>query len=71
MLINKLLSMEQPDFSKMTEEEIAVWYNNNVIFPDKVRINRYYLHHYSFIMDIRMIFATILGKRMKYGDEII
>ena len=63
--------MEQPDFSKMTEEEIAVWYNNNVIFPDKVRINRYYLHHYSFIMDIRMIFATILGKRMKYGDEII
>lgn len=71
MLVNKLLSMEQPDFSKMTEEEIAVWYNNNVIFPDKVRINRYYLHHYSFIMDIRMIFATILGKRMKYGDEII
>ncbi len=63
--------MKQPDFSKMTEEEIAVWYNNNVIFPDKVRINRYYLHHYSFIMDIRMIFATILGKRMKYGDEII
>lgn len=46
-------------------------YNDEVIFPDKVRINRYYLHHYSFWMDIKMIFATVLGKRMEYGGEII
>lgn len=46
-------------------------YNDEVIFPDKVRINRYYLHHYSFIKDIQMIFCTILGRRMKYGNEII
>lgn len=46
-------------------------YNDRVIFPDKVRINRYYLHHYSFWMDIRMIFATVLGRKMKYGGEII
>lgn len=46
-------------------------YNDEVIFPDKVRINRYYLHHYSFIQDIQMIFCTILGRRMKYGNEII
>lgn len=48
-----------------------VKYNDEVIFPDKVRINRYYLHHYSFIKDIQMIFATVLGKHMKYGDEVI
>jgi putative sugar transferase len=46
-------------------------YNDDVIFPDKVRINLYYLHHYSFIKDIEMIFCTVLGRRMKYDNEII
>ena len=46
-------------------------YNDEVIFPDKVRINRYYLHHYSFAKDIQMIMCTVLGRRMKYGNEII
>ncbi len=46
-------------------------YNDEVIFPDKVRINRYYLHHHSFMMDIRMIVATVLGQQIKYNGEII
>lgn len=46
-------------------------YNDEVIFPDKVRINLYYYHHYSFIKDIEMIFCTVLGRRMKYDNEII
>lgn len=46
-------------------------YNDEVIFPDKVRINLYYLHHYSFIKDIEMIICTVLGRRMKYDNEII
>lgn len=46
-------------------------YNDEVIFPDKVRINRYYLHNYSFWMDIKMIVVTVLGKHMMYGGEII
>jgi lipopolysaccharide/colanic/teichoic acid biosynthesis glycosyltransferase len=46
-------------------------YNDEVIFPDKVRINRYYLHHYSFVKDIQMIFCTVLGKRMHYCNERI
>lgn len=46
-------------------------YNDEVIFPDKVRINRYYLHNYSFIKDIEIILCTVLGKRMKYNNEII
>lgn len=46
-------------------------FNDEVIFPDKVRINRYYLHNYSFIKDIQMIFCTILSCRMNYNNEII
>lgn len=46
-------------------------YNDTVIFPDKVKINRYYLSHYSFIQDIRMIFCTVLGRRMIYNNELI
>lgn len=46
-------------------------YNDNVIYPDKVRINLYYLDHYSFLADIKMISATVLGKRIKYNNELI
>ena len=46
-------------------------YNDEVIYPDKVRLNRYYLHHYSFIKDIQMIICTVLGKRMMYAGEEI
>jgi lipopolysaccharide/colanic/teichoic acid biosynthesis glycosyltransferase len=44
----------------MMDQELAVWYNDNVIYPDKVRLNCYYYHHYSFIKDIQMIFCTVL-----------
>ena len=46
-------------------------YNDEIIYPDKVRLNRYYLHHYSFIKDIQMVFCTVLGKKMKYAGEEI
>ncbi len=46
-------------------------YNDTVIYPDKIRINLYYLDHYSFVKDIQMIVCTVLGRRMKYGNEVI
>ncbi|MDE6218249.1 MAG: sugar transferase, partial [Muribaculaceae bacterium] len=46
-------------------------YNDEVIFPDKVRINLYYLNHYSFLKDIQMIVCTVLGRRMRYAGETI
>ena len=55
----------------LTNQELAVWYNDNVIYPDKVRLNLYYLKHYSFIKDIHMIFATVLGRHIEYNNEII
>lgn len=63
--------LPQEQIDSMTEQELAVWYNDNVIYPDKVRLNCYYYRHYSFWMDIKMIFATILGKQIKYGGETI
>lgn len=60
-----------PDFSKMTDQEIAVWYNDNIIYPDKVRINCYYYNNYNFITDIRIIIATVLGKQINYCGEMI
>ena len=59
------------------EEEILaavedpIKYNDEVIFPDKVRINLYYLHNYSFWVDIKLIIYTVLCKKMVYNGEII
>ncbi len=50
----------------MSDQEVAVWYNDNVIYPDKVRLNCYYYRHYSFVKDIQMILCTVLGRKMKY-----
>lgn len=60
-----------PDFSSMSDQEIAVWYNDNIIYPDKVRLNCYYYRNYSFVKDIQMIFATVLGKKIEYAGEVI
>ena len=46
-------------------------YNDEVIFPDKVRINRLYLHDHSFFLDLKMIVATVLGRRIFYHGEWI
>ena len=59
------------NIDKMSDQELAVWYNDNVIYPDKVRINCYYYQHYSFIKDIQMILCTVLGKKMEYNGELI
>jgi len=36
-------------------------YNDTVIFPDKVRINKEYYYNWSFRKDIRYIFQTVFG----------
>ena len=40
-------------------------YNDEVIFPDKVRINLNYLKHWNFWLDIKIIIYTILGKNLE------
>ena len=59
------------DLNSMSDQEVAVWYNDKVIYPDKVRLNCYYYRHYSFFKDIQMILCTVLGKKMEYAGEVI
>ena len=35
------------------------WYNDNVIWPDKVKINLEYLKHWTFLGDIKLILKTV------------
>lgn len=46
-------------------------YNDTVIYPDKVRLNLYYLDHYSFLKDLQMIRCTLFRMNMAYAGEII
>jgi len=36
-------------------------YNDEVLYPDKVKINKEYIQNYSFWKDIKYIYKTILG----------
>ena len=62
---------EQAEGDKRGMQEIAVEYNDMVIYPDKVRLNLYYLDHYSLLKDFQMILCTVFGKKMEYNGEII
>lgn len=55
----------------LASQENPKKYNDEVIFPDKVRINLHYLENYSFIKDIQIIICTVLGRRMMYNNELI
>lgn len=70
-LIADYVKQAQAQGDSRSEQSIALWYNDNVLWPDKVRINCYYYRNYSFWTDIKMIFATLLGKHFEYGGEII
>ena len=53
------------------EEEILalqadpVKYNDEVIYPDKVRINLAYLDNQSFLLDLKIIVYTVLVKKLE------
>ena len=57
--------------AERSNQDVAVWYNDNVIYPDKVKLNKYYYEHYSFCKDIEIIVATILGFRVRFGGEYV
>ena len=46
----------------LAEQENPQKYNDEVLFPDKVRINIEYLDNWPFWNDIKIIIYTILGK---------
>lgn len=68
------LQLSEPEHAELTrkaDQDVAVWYNDKVIYPDKVRLNCYYYRHYSFWKDIEIILATVLGTRIQYAGETL
>ena len=45
----------------LAKQDNPVRYNDEVIWPNKVKINRGYVEHYSFLKDIVYIWKTIVG----------
>ena len=70
-MISNYVAERQAVGDTRDSQVIAVEYNDTVIYPDKVRLNKYYYEHYSFWKDIEMIFATVLGFKVKFADEEI
>ena len=70
-MISNYVAERQAVGDTRDSQVIAVEYNDTVIYPDKVRLNKYYYEHYSFWKDIEMIFATVLGFKVKYAGEEI
>lgn len=70
-MISEYVAQKQKEGDTREMQVIAEEYNDKVIYPDKVRLNLYYLDHYSFVKDFQMILCTIFGKHMKYNNEII
>jgi len=44
----------------LAEQEDPQQYNDEVIWPEKVRINKDYIRNYSLLKDIKLIFKTVL-----------
>ena len=70
-MIAEYVAKRQAEGDTRPMQEIATEYNDTVIYPDKVRLNCYYYRNYSFIKDIQMIFATVLGWKIEYAGETI
>jgi lipopolysaccharide/colanic/teichoic acid biosynthesis glycosyltransferase len=58
-LIEDYVKQARNNGDQRSEDEIALWYNDEVIYPDKVRINCDYYRNYTFFKDIKIIFETI------------
>lgn len=47
----------------LAEQDDPERYNNEVLWPDKVRLNRVYIENWSFLGDVRYIWKTVVGGR--------
>ncbi len=46
-------------------QDNPVKYNDEVLYPDKVRIDISYIKHWSFWLDIKIIIYTLFGKKLR------
>lgn len=71
-LLNLRPGLTGPASIKYAEEEYLLQkaahpqqYNDEVIFPDKIRLNLIYYNNQSLLMDIKLIICTLTGKLPK------
>ena len=50
----------------LTNQNSPIKYNDEIIWPDKVKINRKYVENYSFFKDLYYIWKTVIGGDVKY-----
>ena len=48
----------------LSEQEDPIRYNDEILYPAKVRINNNYVKNWSFFLDIKIILFTLLGKKL-------
>ena len=58
-LIDDYVHQQKASGDPRSEDEIAQWYNDEVIYPDKVRINKEYYYRYSFVKDLKILWKTV------------
>ncbi len=46
-------------------QDDPIRFNDEILYPEKVRINNEYVKNRSFFLDLKIIIFTILGKRLK------
>ena len=46
-------------------QEDPIYYNDHVLYPEKVRLNNNYVKRMSFWLDIKIIVFTLLGKKLE------
>ncbi len=59
-LIETYVKQVKANGDPRTEDEIALHYNDEVIYPDKVRINVDYYRNFSLLKDLSIILHTLL-----------
>ncbi len=58
--ITGLASLKYRNEELLLERQVdSQRYNDEVIWPDKVRINKWYVYHRSVLMDVKIIFYTL------------
>ena len=46
-------------------QDDPIRFNDQILYPEKVRINNAYVKNQNFFLDLKIISYTILGKRLK------
>ena len=49
----------------LAKQDDPISFNDQILYPEKVRINNEYVKNQNFFLDLKIIIFTILGKRLK------